>query len=83
MQRPPLRGVFLKDNKGWQREASAPWGDDWVARSDFSTLADAEKIKGDPKRLKAAQAHAAAQKAAIAQVGKMKPAKAVQRRKGK
>ncbi len=63
---------------------SGPLGaDDWMARSDFSTLADAEKIKGDPKRLKAAQAHAAAQKAAIAQVGKMKPAKAVQRRKGK
>ena len=29
--------------------------DDWEARHDFSVLADAEKIKGDPARLKRAQ----------------------------
>ena len=29
--------------------------DDWEARHDFNVLADAEKIKGDPARLKRAQ----------------------------
>ena len=35
--------------------------DDWKARSDFNTLAEAEKIKGNPDRLKKAREYGVVQ----------------------
>jgi hypothetical protein len=58
-----------------RRPADSP-DKEWQARSDFSTLADAEKIRRDPARLKAAQAHAASQRAIISTVTRQKPKKA-------
>lgn len=56
---------------------------DWRARSDMSTLVEAEQIRNDPKRLKAALAQAKKQAADLASVtdeaaeekGEKKPAK--------
>lgn len=42
-----------KKSKGPAAAAMAP-DDDWKAESDLRTLIEAEKIKADPKRLRAA-----------------------------
>lgn len=42
----------------------------WQAESDLRTLIDAEKIKGDPARMKAAMAKASEMKKAVTAIGK-------------
>jgi hypothetical protein len=50
--------------------------DSWRARSDMSTLAEAESIKADRARLKAAQSEAAREAARLSKVVRHTPAKA-------
>lgn len=43
---------------------------DWRAEHDLQTLIEAEKIKADPKRLKAAMAHKRKMQKSLDKVGK-------------
>lgn len=66
---------MAKNKKEVAALPSSPSDDKWQAESDFRTLVDAEKIKNDEKRFKAAMKHAKEQKKIIRSVEDLKEAR--------